>query len=90
MGFGAMLGELPNSFVKRRLGIPSSTSPTGPSGIAFYVWDQVDLLTLSWPMIAHWVRPTAPLVITSFAITLVLHPLSSLIGFALGARSTAR
>lgn len=90
MGTGAMLGELPNSFVKRRLGIGSGKTARGAWAVVFYVWDQIDLLTLAWPMIAHWVEPTLPRVAMSFAIALVLHPLSSLIGFAIGARKTAR
>ena len=90
MGAGAMLGELPNSFTKRRLGIAPGKTTTGPARAVFYVWDQIDLLSGSWPLIARWVHPTLALVATSVALALLVHPTISLIGYALGARRTAR
>jgi hypothetical protein len=90
MGAGAMLGELPNSFVKRRLGIGSGMATKRRSAPVFYIWDQIDLLSFTWPMIAFWVAPTFALVVTSITISLILHPLSSHIGFVIGARHTAR
>jgi CDP-2,3-bis-(O-geranylgeranyl)-sn-glycerol synthase len=60
IGGGAMLGELPNSFVKRRLGIGRGETATRPGLRAlFWTWDQVDLLTTTWPLLAFWLRPTA-------------------------------
>jgi CDP-2,3-bis-(O-geranylgeranyl)-sn-glycerol synthase len=91
MAVAAMAGELPNSFVKRRLGIASGETARAPLPRAvFWTWDQVDLLTLSWPALLPWVRPSAVLVLASFALALVLHPLVAWIGFAVGARKTAR
>ena len=90
MGGGAMLGELPNSFVKRRLDIAPGATATGSQRVLFYVWDQIDLLTTSWPLLACWVRPSLTLVSVSVLVTLTLHPLSSLIGYIIGARRTAR
>ncbi len=90
MGLGAMLGELPNSFVKRRLGVPSGGTARGALAVLFYVWDQVDLLTGAWPLLAVWCRPTASLVVASFAVALVVHPLVALIGYLVGARTSAR
>ncbi len=90
MGAGAMVGELPNSFVKRRLGIPAGSTTGGPLSVLFYVWDQVDLLTTAWPAVAVWVRTSALLVATSFAVALALHPTISLVGYLIGARKSAR
>jgi CDP-archaeol synthase len=90
MGLGAMLGELPNSFVKRRLGIPPGGTGRGLRAVAFYAWDQIDLLTGAWPLIAIWVRPSAGFVAASFLVALLLHPIVSLIGYAMGARRTPR
>jgi CDP-2,3-bis-(O-geranylgeranyl)-sn-glycerol synthase len=91
IGGGAMLGELPNSFVKRRLGIGSGETAKSPLRRAvFWTWDQVDLLTTAWPLVAIWTRPTAALVATSFALALAIHPLVALIGFVVGARRSAR
>jgi hypothetical protein len=90
MGAGAMVGELPNSFAKRQLGIAPGKTTKGPLSIVFYVWDQVDLLIGAWPAISFWVAPDAEVVVASFALALVIHPTISLIGFAAGARKSAR
>lgn len=90
MGAGAMAGELPNSFTKRRLGIPSGKTTRGWRAVLFYVWDQVDLLTGAWPALFLWFRPGALLVGGSFVVALVLHPLVALVGYLIGARKSPR
>lgn len=90
MGAGAMLGELPNSFAKRRLGIAPGKTTRGPLAVVFYIWDQIDVLTSAWPAIWTWVRPSAQVVGASFAVALLLHPGLSLLGYLLGARKSAR
>jgi CDP-2,3-bis-(O-geranylgeranyl)-sn-glycerol synthase len=90
MGAGAMLGELPNSFLKRRLGIAPGGTARGGRAILFYVWDQVDLLTGAWPLMLPWLRPSAELVVTSVAMALSIHPVVALVGYLLGARKTPR
>lgn len=90
MGGGAMLGELPNSFVKRRFGIAPGATASGWKSALFYVWDQVDLLTFAWPCISAWVQPGSRIVLMSYGLTLALHPLVSLIGYLIGARKSAR
>lgn len=90
MGAGAMLGELPNSFTKRRLGIAPGKTTRGAAAIVFYVWDQVDLLTGAWPLVAWWIRPSVPLVIASVAVTLAVHPLVAVIGYLVRARTSPR
>jgi hypothetical protein len=90
MGVGVAVGELPNSFVKRRLRIaPGATGP-GWKRAVFYVWDQIDLLTGAWPLVAIWVTPTWCFVVASVALVLTVHPLLSLAGYIIGARRTAR
>ncbi len=90
MGGGAMLGELPNSYVKRRLGIAPGSAARGWPGVAFYVWDQVDLLTGVWPLLALCWSPPARVVAASFALALGLHPLVAVVGYAIGSRSSPR
>lgn len=89
LGGGATLGELPNSFVKRQLGILPGQPARGALSALFYVWDQIDLLA-AWPLIAFWVRPTPTLVALSVGLVLAIHPIVSLIGFVIGARRSAR
>ena len=90
MGSGAMLGELPNSFVKRRVGIAPGKTTRGPLAILFYLWDQLDLLCFSWPLLGFWIVPDWRLVLTSIVVTCALHPLTSLLGYLMGARKSAR
>lgn len=44
MGFAYMLFELPNSFIKRRLDIPSGKTVHGIKGGIFFLVDQIDSL----------------------------------------------
>ena len=90
MGGTAIVGELPNSFVKRRLNIAPGATASGPLSILLYVWDQIDLLTLSLPVLSFWVRVDLKLVLSSVIVGLTLHPLTSLVGYAMGARRSAR
>lgn len=90
MGLGAVLGELPNSFVKRQLGIARGATATGPLAVLFYIWDQVDTLIGAWPLLCLWFMPPLPLVATSLVLVLGLHPLVAWIGYRVGARASAR
>jgi len=90
MGVTAMLGELPNSFIKRRLNIPPGQSTKGWLAVGFYVWDQVDLLMFSLPALSLWADIDGALVATAVMVTLILHPMTSLIGYLIGARRSAR
>lgn len=90
MGVTAMLGELPNSFVKRRLSIAPGHTTQGYLSVLFYVWDQVDLLMFSLPALSCWADVDLELVVTGFVVTLALHPATSLVGYLIGARRTAR
>lgn len=90
MGLGSALGELPNSFTKRRIGIAPGASAVGATRAVFYVWDQIDLLIGAWPLVAIWVKPGLCLVAASMGLVLVIHPVISLVGYLIGARRTAR
>jgi hypothetical protein len=89
MGRGAMLGELPNSFVKRRLDIAPGSGATGILRPVFYRWDQVDFLTTTWPIRLVWVRPGWELVPASFIMAPAIHQLLTPVGFLVGARRRA-
>ncbi len=89
MGGGAILGELPNSFIKRRLGIAPGGGASGILRPVFYLWDQVDFLTTTWPILLFWVRPGWKLVLASFVLAPVVHQFVTLVGFLIGARRPA-
>jgi hypothetical protein len=89
-GAAAELSELPNSFVKRRLGIESGGTTRGLPGVVFYLWDQLDVLLGYWLVFAL-VLPATPLrVAVSVGIVGIIHPLLTVVGYALGMRPTAR
>jgi len=89
-GFVAELGELPNSFVKRRLGIGPGETAKGPLAVLFYLWDQLDVVIGYWLVLA-WVVPPTPLrLATSLVVGAALHPVLTWLGWWLGMRPSAR
>jgi hypothetical protein len=86
----AELSELPNSFVKRRLGIEAGGTARGLPGMLFYLWDQLDVLIGFWLVMALVVPPTPLRVGVSVAIAATIHPLLTLVGYLLGMRPTPR
>ena len=90
VGAVAELAELPNSFVKRRLGIEPGATARGTLSVVFYLWDQLDLLVGFW-LVVSWFVPVTPLrIATSIVITVGIHPLLTLVGYLLGMRPTPR
>ena len=55
---GYTLGELPNSFIKRRLGIPPGEQATQPlMGKLFFIVDQLDSIVCAL-LVIGWIVPT--------------------------------
>ena len=90
VGIAAMTAELPNSFLKRRAGIPPGAQARGMRGFAFHVLDQVDVVFGVWAVLAWLVTPTWGRLAGSFGTVYVAHQLVSLTGYWLGMRTTAR
>lgn len=90
MGCGATLGELPNSFVKRQLGVAPGGTASGARAALFFVWDQVDTVLGAFPLLRPWLHPSWALFAASLIVALVIHPAASLLGYALGVRRSAR
>jgi hypothetical protein len=89
-GAAAELAELPNSFVKRRLGIAPGGTTRGPLSVVFYLWDQLDLL-LGYGLVLAAFVPATPLRVALCALVVAgVHPLLTLAGYLLGMRPTAR
>ena len=89
-GAAAELSELPNSFVKRRLGIAPGHTAKGVLSVVFYLWDQLDLLLGYWLVLATAVPVTGTRVAASVVLVGLLHPVTTLAGYLLGMRPTAR
>jgi CDP-diglyceride synthetase len=84
LGIGYFIGELPNSFFKRQLGIAPGAIASGASGAVFWVTDQLDsvagvLLALS----TVW-RPDVAVVVCIVGLALLLHPLVAALMVMLG------
>jgi hypothetical protein len=88
VGLGVVVGELPNSFLKRRLGIAPGTQRRDAVGVALIVLDQADLVPGVWLCLAPvYVLPVATAAVAFVAVAAV-HFVINLIGVAIGARTS--
>ncbi len=87
LGLGVVLGELPNSFVKRRLDIPPGAQRRSLSGVLLTIYDQADFVPVVWLLLlplwamAPWQAALVFLVVTT------VHLVINVIGYAIGARA---
>ena len=86
IGLGTVAGELPNSFLKRRLGIGPGERRLTPGGIALIVYDQADFVPgIAICLLPVWTMPLDTLVIGFVAVAAV-HFGVNVVGYAIGAR----
>jgi hypothetical protein len=89
LGLGVVVGELPNSFLKRRLGIAPGARRRTPGGVALTLYDQGDFVPWVWLTLAPiWVMSPLQALI-AFAVVSAVHLLVNVIGAAIGARESA-
>ncbi len=88
LGLGITVGELPNSFVKRQLEILPGMRKKGLLGVAFFLFDQVDLAIGIWVFLYLLIRPSLLLILWSFLLTILLHVAISSVGYLFGMRKT--
>jgi hypothetical protein len=87
IGLGTVAGELPNSFLKRRLDIVPGARRRSPGGVALAILDQGDLVLGIWVLLAPvWVMPLW-LGAIAFAAVAAIHAVVNVIGYAIGARA---
>ncbi len=87
VGLGVVLGELPNSFLKRQAGIAPGTQRRSPAGLALTVLDQVDFVPAVWLLLLPvWVMPLWQLGV-ALVVVGALHLVVNILGFAIGART---
>jgi CDP-diglyceride synthetase len=77
LGTGYIVGELPNSFAKRQIGIAPGGAGSGLAGRVFWVVDQLDSLLGMLLFVAPVWRPSLALLAVIIAIMLVAHPVSA-------------
>ena len=84
LGAGYILGELPNSFAKRQLGIPpGAAAPQGLRAL-FWVLDQVDSLVGILLVLSLVWDPTLEVVLGLVVLTLAVHPAMAAVMVGLG------
>ena len=88
LGGGVVLGELPNSFVKRRLGVASGGRLRTRWGIVLTVWDQADFVPVLWLLLAPTWRMPARDLLACCAGVAAAHVPINLIGHRIGARAS--
>jgi len=87
-GLAYMLGELPNSFIKRRLGIAPGATGRGKVGAAFGVIDQIDSI-LAALLLIHLLLPFDWLAwATALSLGLMVHIVFNAALVRLGIKST--
>jgi hypothetical protein len=89
LGAAVVVGELPNSALKRRIGIAPGERAGSPLGIALAIHDQADFVLGAWPLLAPIWRMTGRELAEAFAVVAGIHLAVNVPGYALGARSSA-
>ena len=88
LGLGAVLGELPNSFVKRQLGIAPGGRASSLRGVLVAIYDQGDFVPVVWAMLTPiWVIPPGQAAL-AFVVVIAVHAVVNVIGYAIGARTS--
>lgn len=86
IGLGTVAGELPNSFLKRRLGIAPGERRLTAGGIALVVYDQADFVpAIAIALLPVWTMPLDTLLVGFVAVAAV-HFGVNVIGYWIGAR----
>jgi CDP-diacylglycerol--serine O-phosphatidyltransferase len=88
LGAGCVIGELPNSFFKRQIGIPSGGYASDPLLRAtLWILDQIDSVIGIIVFASVKIRLPLVTVLLLFAVTLLIHPMGALIMVRLGLKS---
>ena len=86
LGVASWTGELPNSFIKRRLGIPPGEQRRTPLGVAISVVDQADWVLAAWLLMRPVWKMSAREAAQAFVTVAAVHVPINLVGWAIGAR----
>jgi len=88
LGTAVWVGELPNSFLKRRLGIPPGERRRDAADREDSVLDQADWVPAAWLLLAPVWRMTPRQAAGVFAGVAAVHLPINVIGHAIGARDS--
>lgn len=88
LGLAVWAGELPNSFLKRRIGIPPGERRRSPSGVAIAIFDQADWVPAAWLMLRPVYRMTPREAARVFVLVAAVHVPVNVVGYVIGARTS--
>jgi hypothetical protein len=87
LGLGVVIGELPNSFLKRQMDVAPGSRARGTAGVLLSVYDQADFVPVVWILLLPvWVMPIWEAAL-AFAVVTAVHLVINVIGYAVGART---
>jgi CDP-diglyceride synthetase len=87
LGFGYVFAELPNSFIKRRIGIDPGTNTTGVKGLLFILVDQADSV-IGCLIFMQFFYPTSLVeTITLVVLATIIHLLTNFALFKIGLKN---
>jgi CDP-diglyceride synthetase len=88
LGLGVVVGELPNSFLKRQLDIAPGTQRRTAGGVLLSIYDQADFVLAVWLLLLPlWVMAPWQAAFV-FAVVALVHLAINVIGYAIGARTS--
>ncbi len=84
LGFGYVIGELPNSFLKRQLDIAPGAAAKGRTAFLFWLADQWDSVIGVFLVLGFVWAPGLQFMVMLFALALLLHTLAAALMVVLG------
>jgi CDP-2,3-bis-(O-geranylgeranyl)-sn-glycerol synthase len=88
LAVGVVVGELPNSLLKRQLGIAPGSQRGSVAGVALSVFDQADFVPATILLLRPIWRMPVRQALDAFATVAVGHACVNVVGYAIGARET--
>jgi CDP-diglyceride synthetase len=87
LGLGLVVGELPNSFLKRRLGIEPGSQRRSLGGALLSLYDQADFVLAVWVLLLPiWTMSVGQAAVV-FVVVTAVHLVINVVGYAVGART---
>jgi CDP-2,3-bis-(O-geranylgeranyl)-sn-glycerol synthase len=83
-----VVGELPNSFLKRQLDIAPGDQRGSPAGIALSMFDQADFVLATWLLLRPAFKMTAGQALDAAAVVTIVHLPLNVLGYLIGARTS--
>ena len=84
LGLAYIVGELPNSFIKRQLDIGPGAAAKGRARPVFWLLDQLDSAVAILAIVSVFRAPSFVFVLTLLSLTLAVHPAVAALMVALG------